>query len=133
MYKFSSQPWSTQAGRNLDELIKVELNAAVRDYHRASQSKFNQSTAMSRILRMDYFQVEHELDGAKPLVNLVGPDLQVEEQPLPKKKPLRKYPEVRVMEANSEVSFTSSLPRSKCAISPYFYGSVPGRFDRHGR
>ena len=130
MYKYEAKPWWTQGGRNLDELINLELNAAVRDRHRPAKTKFNQSSNMQRVMRMDYFQVEHELDGAKPLVNLHGPRLEVPEQPLPSKKPVRKYPPPRVVdieEGSSEISYPSDVPRSKCAVRPYFYGNVPGR------
>jgi hypothetical protein len=129
MYKFDKKPWWTQGGRNLGELIDLELNAAVRDHFRpARKTGFNDSTSMRRILRMDYFQVEHELDGAKPLVN-IDSSFQPAQIPLPSKKPQRIYPAQRVVDLEdtpTEISYPKDVPRSKCAVRPYFFGSVPG-------
>jgi hypothetical protein len=133
MYKYEKKPWWTQGGRNLEELITLEMNAAVRDLHRPPKTKFNQSTSMRRILRMDFFQVEHELDGAKPLVNLDA-SFQPPEPPLPSKKPVRNYPPPRIVDiedGGSEISYPTDVPRSKCAVRPYFYGNVPGRMINH--
>jgi hypothetical protein len=131
MYKYEQKPWWMQGGRNLNELITLEMNAAVRDMHRPARKGFNDSTSMSRVMRMDYFQVEHELDGAKPLVNL-DKSFQPPKFPMPSKKPVRMYPASRVVdleEGNSEISYPLDVPRSKCAVRPYFFCNVPGRMN----
>ena len=136
MYKFEQKPWWTQGGRNLEELITLEMKAAIRDRVRpAGGRKFNNSSNMSRVLRADYFQVQYELDGAKPLVNLDPSDaFQPPDFPLSRRKPVRTYPPVRVVDveqdASSDLSYPLSLPRSKCAVRPSYYGNVPGRMHK---
>jgi hypothetical protein len=92
---------------------------------------------MAKAMKLDHLQLGRDLDGAKPLVNIDRDgDLHIPAVRPRSQSCTRSYPPTKQVDWEGEVTseFTnggSQIPRSKCAVAPYFYGSFRDDFYKH--